>query len=212
VYASLRTVTEPAAEPVDIDIVRRHCRVDSTYDNDLLLMYQVAARQWAEAWLNRALITQTLAYTITNRPPATGWLGPQPSLAVLPLWWPWRPNARRAIPLPRAPCQAINSMIWGAVGELVPATTDDYTADLEVEPAEVMLHGALPSSSVTPASVQFEFVAGYGDDGEPVPAPIKLGILLLTAFLYEGRGDVNSAGPDAAWQLMAPFRLWQFAG
>jgi hypothetical protein len=35
---------------------------------------------------------------------------------------------------------------------------------------------------------------------------------MVTAALYEGRGDIDSALPATAWSVMTPYRLWQFAG
>jgi uncharacterized phiE125 gp8 family phage protein len=61
-------------------------------------------------------------------------------------------------------------------------------------------------------AMQIDYLAGYGDTGDTVPAPIKHAILLLTAALYESRGDVNAPLPEAAWAIMTPYRLWQFAG
>ncbi|HSR74980.1 MAG TPA: head-tail connector protein [Xanthobacteraceae bacterium] len=208
-FASLRVVTPPEQEPVDVELVRRHCRVDADYDDDLLVIYAASARQWAEAWLNRALITQELRYTISHSPPPTASpLVPQ-SLIVFPLNWP--PLIRRPIALPRAPCTAVKSVAWGpADEELQPAASDLYAVNLGVEPAQVMIrHSLVPI--VPTMSVAFDFIAGYGEPDD-VPGPIKSGILLLTAYLYEGRGDVNSEMPEAPWQLMAPYRLWTFSG
>jgi hypothetical protein len=42
--------------------------------------------------------------------------------------------------------------------------------------------------------------------------PIRHGILLLTAFLYEQRGDVDGTMPAFARNLMQPYRLWTFSG
>jgi uncharacterized phiE125 gp8 family phage protein len=100
---------------------------------------------------------------------------------------------------------------WGPVGDLTLADPDDYVLNLDVEPAEVLLKSPLVPM-IPSKSVQFQFTAGYSDDPDDVPMPIKSGILLLTAYLYEGRGDVNSQGPDAAWAIMTPYRLWQLAG
>jgi uncharacterized phiE125 gp8 family phage protein len=209
VFASLRVITPPAEEPVDLDLVRRHCRVDADYDDDLLAVYQTAAREWAEGYLNRALITQELRYTITNSPPPTASpLVPQ-SLIVFPLNWP--PLIRKPINLPRAPCTKVIEVAWGPVDDLAVADEDLYTVNLGVEPAQVMIQPSLVPM-IPAMSVRFDFAAGYGDTGVAVPMPIRSAILLLTAFLYEGRGDVNSEGPDAAWSLMTPYRLWQFAG
>jgi uncharacterized phiE125 gp8 family phage protein len=58
-----------------------------------------------------------------------------------------------------------------------------------------------------------DYTAGYDDaDPEAVPTPIRHAILLLTAFLYEQRGDAAAELPDAAARLMDPYRLWSFAG
>jgi uncharacterized phiE125 gp8 family phage protein len=209
-FASLRLVTPPAVEPVDIDTVRRHCRVDSDYDDDLLTMYATTARQLVEAWLNRALITQELLFTLTNSPPPTASpLVPQ-SLIVFPLNWP--PVIRKPISIPRAPCQNVSSVLWGQVDDLQPADPDeDYILNLDVEPAQIMMQS--PMVPMIPAySMQMQYTAGYGDDPEDVPSPICHGILMLTAGLYEGRGDVDNAMPATAWSIMTPYRLWQFAG
>src|SRR5215469_15132390 len=107
-FGSLRVITPPAQEPVDIDLIRRHCRVDSGYDDDLLTMYGTSARQWAETWLNRACITQELQFNMATSPPPTASpLVPQ-SLIVFPLNWP--PVIRKPISIPRAPCVSVSSV------------------------------------------------------------------------------------------------------
>lgn len=210
-FASLRVIDPPEVEPVDIDTVKRHCRVDSDYDDDLLTMYAVTARMLVEAWLNRALITQRLQFTLTNSPPPTASpLVPQ-SLIVFPLNWP--PVIRKPIAIPRAPCQGVDSVLWGEVDDLTPADPDDYVLNLDVEPGQIMLKA--PLVPMLPAySMQMTYVAGYGTDPEDVPAPIVHGILMVAAQLYENRGDVEGYSPNinAAWSIMANYRLWQFAG
>jgi uncharacterized phiE125 gp8 family phage protein len=209
-FASLQVITPPAVEPIDIDTVKRHCRVDSDYDDDLLTMYATTARQLVEAWLNRALITQTLQFTLTNSPPPTASpLVPQ-SLIVFPLNWP--PVMRKPISIPRAPCQSVTSVLWGCADDLTAADPDeDYILNLSVEPGLISIKG--PMVPMIPQySLQMVYVAGYGDDGTSVPGPINHGILMTTATLYENRGDTDAAIPDAAFHIMAPYRLWQFAG
>jgi uncharacterized phiE125 gp8 family phage protein len=209
-FASLRVITPPAVEPVDIDTVRRHCRVDSDYDDDLLTMYATTARVLVESWLNRALITQTLQFTLTNSPPPTASpLVPQ-SLIVFPLNWP--PVIRKPISIPRAPCQSVTSVMWGETGDMTAADPDeDYVLNIDVEPAQIMLKAPLVPM-IPSYSMQMVYVAGYGDDGTTVPGPIIHAILMITAALYEGRGDVDNPMAPAAWQIMTPYRLWQFAG
>jgi uncharacterized phiE125 gp8 family phage protein len=208
-FASLRVVTPPAQEPVTLDMVKSHCRVDSDYDDAALTMYATSARIWAEEYLNRALITQELLYNITSSPPPTASpLVPQ-SLIVFPLNWP--PHIRKPIALPRSRVQSLVSFNYGEVGDMQPADPDDYILNLDVEPAQIMI--ASPLVPMIPAqSAALDYICGYGDDPEDVPMPIRHAILVLTAFLYENRGDVPGDMPNTAWNLLTPFRLWQFAG
>ena len=184
-FGSLRVVTPPAVEPVDIDLVRRHCRVDSDYDDDLLTTYSVSARTWAENWLNRALITQELLFSMTSSPPPTAApLVPQ-SLIVFPLNWP--PTIRKPISIPRAPCVSISSVLIGHADDMGPADPNDYIVNLMVEPAQISLKA--PLVPMIPAmSMQIDYIAGYGDTGDAVPMPIRHGILLVDRVSLRGPG------------------------
>lgn len=208
-FAALRVITPPDKEPVDVDVLRRHCRVDSDNDDDLLTIYALTARHTAEAYLNRALITQQLQFNLTNSPPPTASpLVPQ-SLIVFPLNWP--AVIRRPIAIPRARCQSVDSVKYGQVGDLVDADPDNYVLNLDVEPAQIMVKA--PMVPMIPAySMQIVYTAGYSDDPKDIPPPICHAIMLGTAGLYENRGDVDNAMPDAFWRLLDPYRLFQFAG
>lgn len=209
-YASLRVLTPPASEPVSIDLARQHCRVDADYDDTLLGMYVTSARMWAEAFLNRALFTQQLQYSVTWAPPPTATpLVPQ-SLIVFPLNWP--PLVKRPIELPRAPTQSVQQITWGPLDDMQVADLDDYTLNLNVEPGYVSVNPQL-LPQIPQQSMVIDYTCGYADaDPTAIPTPILHGILLLTAFLYEQRGDVGADMPAFARNLMQPYRLWTFAG
>lgn len=209
-YASLRIIQGPASEPIDIDLARRHCRVDSDYDDDLLSMYLTSARIWAETFLNRALFTQQLQYSITWAPPPTATpLVPQ-SLIVFPLNWP--PLVKRPIELPRAPTQSVEQITWGPLEDMQLADPEDYTLNLAVEPGYVAVKPQL-LPQIPQQSMIIDYTSGY-DDSDPtkIPTPILHGVLLLTAFLYEQRGDASGEMPAFARNLMQPYRLWTFSG
>jgi uncharacterized phiE125 gp8 family phage protein len=209
-YAALRVLDAPGSEPVTVDVAKRHCRIDSDYDDDLIEMYVTSARMWAEAFLNRALFTQKLQYNITFSPPPTATpLVPQ-SLIVFPLNWP--PLVKRPIELPRAPCVSVEQIMWGSVENMQPADTNDYTLNLLVEPGYVAVKPQL-LPSIPQQSMSIDYTAGWDDsDANAIPMPIRHAILLLTAYLYEQRGDVESAMPEAAKALLWPYRLWTFSG
>lgn len=207
-YSSLRVVTPPAGEPIAIDMVRRWCRIDQDYDDDLLAMILTTARQWAESWLDRALLAQTLEYNYSASPPPTATpLVPQ-SLIIFPLNFP--PMTRRSIELRRAPVSKVLKVMWGPTDAMVEADPDDYLLNLDVEPAQLQLRPQLVPI-IPQQALQVTYVAGY-PDATAIPQGILSGILVLCAFLYEQRGDVSAEMPDAATLLMGPHRLWTFAG
>ena len=209
-YAALRVIEAPSSEPVTTDLARKHCRIDSDYDDDLVAMYVTSARVEAEAFLNRALFTQKLQFAITWAPPPTATpLVPQ-SLIVFPLNWP--PLVKRPIELPRAPCQSVEQITWGPLDDMQVADTDDYSLNLGVEPGYVAVKPQL-LPRIPQQSMIIDYTAGY-DDGDPdaVPMPIRIAIMVGTAHYYENRGDVTAEMPPAFYRLLDPYRLWTFAG
>ena len=209
-YAALRVIEGPVTEPIDIALARQHCRIDADYDNALVEMYVTTARMWAESFLNRALFTQRLQFNVTWAPPPTATpLVPQ-SLIVFPLNWP--PLVKRPIELPRAPAQSVEQIMWGPLDDMKLADPDDYQLNLGVEPGYVAVKPQL-LPRIPQQSMSIDYTAGYDDsDPDAVPMPIRTAILLLTAFLYEQRGDVAGEMPAFARNLMQPYRLWTFAG
>jgi uncharacterized phiE125 gp8 family phage protein len=210
VYAALRVIEGPVTEPIDIALARQHCRIDADYDNALVEMYVTTARMWAESFLNRALFTQRLQFNVTWAPPPTATpLVPQ-SLIVFPLNWP--PLVKRPIELPRAPAQSVEQIMWGPLDDMKLADPDDYLLNLGVEPGYVAVKPQL-LPRIPQQSMSIDYTAGYDDsDPDAVPMPIRTAILLLTAVLYEQRGDVAGEMPAFARNLMQPYRLWTFAG
>lgn len=208
---TLTVVTLPAVEPVSLDQARTHCRIDTGSDDELLASYLTAARAMAEQLLGRVLITQTLLWTVMPENPV----------------WPSMHFLRDPLELPRSPVQSISSVTVrdtygnvttiaaGSLPVVPPAELLGYKADLSVQPAQLVIG---PGTILTDGRnlrqanldhVQVQFVAGYGTDGSTVPQPIRTAILLITAFLYENRGDAGGEMPRAARWLLDPYRLWQ---
>lgn len=208
-YGSLRPLVSPLVEPVSLDLARAHCRIDHAYDDELLAGYVSSARVLAEQWLNRCLITQTVRYAVTSAPPPSAGAFVQSSLLVFPMHWP--PYTKRPLMLPGGTVSQVLEVNTGPIDDMTPADPSTYTVNLATEPAQLLMGPDF--MPVTPhSSLNVSYVAGYSDNPADVPAPIRTGILLLTAAFYEGRGDSDLKLPDAAWAIMAPYRLWQFAG
>ena len=209
---TLQATTPPVGEPVTVAQVKQHCRIDSSADDDLLAGYLTAARVMAEGYLSRALLTQTLLWTM--RP--SSMLRSEQSRLLGPL------------ELPRAPVQSIASVTtldeWGNITTVLaaplPVTPSamilGYVADLALEPAtlligrETVLNGGSPLRDTRLQHLQVSMVAGYGAATD-VPATIIQAIMMTTAFLYEHRGDAGGTMPEAAQWLLDRDRL-QFLG
>ena len=209
---TLTVTEEPTAEPVSIEQVKRHCRIDSNADDELLAGYLTAARVMAEGYLSRALLTQTLLWTV------------RPSSDLHDN----RNLLRGTLELPRAPVQSIGSVTtldrWGnsttisaaSLPITPPAEILGYVADLTLEPStllighETPLTGGFPAYRTELQHLQVSMVAGYGA-AEDVPSTVIQAIMMTTAFLYEHRGDSAAAMPEAAQWLLDRQRL-QFLG
>lgn len=206
-HAALRIVKPPACEPVDIDAVRKHCRVDSDYDDDMLSMYAVTARSMAEHYLDRALITQELSWTIVPSAPPIVTPAIPHSFYLL-----WPGFITHPLALPRARTQCLKAVRWGEITELRPIPRDMFVANLSTEPATIAV-AAEVIPRIPSHALQFEMVAGYGDKPDDVPLQIRHAILMMTAWLYENRGDVPADNPpQAMWNVLTPYRLWSFSG
>jgi uncharacterized phiE125 gp8 family phage protein len=196
---TLQIATQPVIEPVTVQQIQRHLRIDSDDDLDVVTGLGKAARVMAEAYLSRALITTSYLWT----------MAPSGDARRRPRQW------HSEIELPRAPVRNVGSVVLtdidGTATTLDPAA---YTVDLALEPARVRLKytaGLIPTSHPI-QHFQVAFAAGYGDDAASVPAPIATAILVTTAFLYENRGDDGGALPQAAEWLLEPYRLHFFGG
>jgi uncharacterized phiE125 gp8 family phage protein len=158
----------PAAEPVTLAEAKAHLRVDSDEEDALIGALIVAARSFVERSLGAALITQGWSYFLD--------------------FWPHS----SCVTLPIAPVQSIGAVtLHDNAGGTVMLDAGDYAVDLVSQPARLVLKGAAPPI-VTRALNAFEiaFTAGYGDEPDDVPAPLKQALLLLVAHWFERREPV----------------------
>lgn len=206
-HTALQVATPPDAEPININIVRQHCRIDAQYDDVLLKMYLTTARSWAESYLNRALLEQTLVQTLSS-----GLKLADEGYDAL-----WHRHLRGSIELSRAPVISISSVVLlDSEGDETTLEPSMYIFDTALEPCRLKLDWQMIEGLTTinwPLEhIQIAFVAGYGTGPDDIPAPIIHGILLLVAFLYERRGDAGGDMPLAAERLLAMHRIAFFGG
>lgn len=166
---ALTITVQPAEEPITVDRLIRHLRMDDATDDmtdderaDLAELI-AEARDYAEGYQGRAYIAQTLLLHVP---------------------------AARQIELPRPPFNLLNEVLTTAAdGTETTLESTDYTLDVTGLFAVLTLTN-LPADAV---SVTVEYVAGW-EDAAAVPARIKRAILLLCGHWYENREPIGGGG------------------
>lgn len=178
-------VAAPATEPVSLSEAKAHLRVEHNADDTLITALIITARQAAEDYTGRALITQTWRL----------WLNSAPVSLVT---------------LPRAPLAAITSVsLFDAIDNESIIDSALYFADTSRAPGQLVLRdNTVLTPGRTVNGIKIDYTCGYGN-AAAVPAPLKQGILVHIAALYEQRGDAVQPAilPNAALHLYAPYRL-----
>lgn len=190
----LSLYTPPEIEPITLTEAKAHLRVDGTAEDSLITGLIQAAREYAETYTNRALITQVWDYTLDYFP------------------------ASGVIELPKPPLQAVNSITYKDTAGNTQTWDDD---NYEVDTSEVFgritpSYGIVwPSTQSTINAVTVRFTAGYGDCASDIPQSIKQGILMYIADLYDSRqssvmGVSVSPAPTTAQMLLNQERALRF--
>lgn len=171
-----------AVEPVSVADLRAYLRLDSDdggAEDDLLGALITAVRASLELETRRILV-------------------PGRYRIALPAW---PPDGR--VPLPLSPLAELACAGFAVAGGDI-ALLADGLVRLGPDPVEdpcLRVDPAVPDPAGR--TILIEVAAGYGGDGPPLPAPLRLAILRLAAARYEHRGDEPEA--EAA-DLAAPFR------
>lgn len=180
----------PAEEPVSVAEAKAHLRVTGTDDDVYISSLITAARQYAENFLGRALVTQTIAQKLDDFP------------------------SSRSIILVRPPLQSVTSVSYLDIdGNSQVFSSSNYIVNTSSTPGRVTLDVAKswPTGVKNiPEAVTVTFVAGYGAAGA-VPEQIRQGLLMHIADLYEVRGSIKFVGASGAERIPSPSHplYWQ---
>ena len=184
--AGLVVVTAPAVEPVTVDEVIKHLRLDADTDEGEVESYIQASREWCENYTGRAFINRTLRLSIDGIDEVD-----------IPLWEGWKTGPdislrKRDILIPKPPLYSVTSVTTfdDADASTVFASTK-YYVDKAREPGRVFLRNGetWPTALRVSNAVEIVYVAGYGATAGSVPASIVFAIKSLAAWLYEHRGE-----------------------
>jgi uncharacterized phiE125 gp8 family phage protein len=180
--------TPPVVEPIGLDEVKAHSRID--LDNDDLLIQDkiLAVRTMVELVYDLAIMTQT-------------WT----------MYLDWFPDC---IEIFKRPIQSVTSIKYldgaGVSQTVSPAL---YWVDLNARPPRILRaqEANWPYVQPRPSAVAVEFIAGYGDKRENVPPHLASYLLIKTADYYEHRetySELKLQGMDFAESLISNERLF----
>ena len=172
----VRVLIAATGEPVSVDDVRTHLRVESTEEDYLILAYITAARQYCENYCRRALMPQTFKLSI-NSFPGSG-----------------------VIELPFAPLSTNSTDVTityaDSSGNSTTLSSTYYTVDYQSEPGRIILNKDLdwPDTYGHYLDVSINYKAGYPLDntstGGTCPQAVKQWIMLRVGQMYEHREPV----------------------
>lgn len=211
---SVVTITPPALEPLTLEEAKKHLRVTASDDDDHIGDCITAARQYAENFLNRSLITQTLRMRADSFPDL-----PNNTLKFFVPTYSVESYLARAISLmsgpfylQRPPVQAISGITYvDANGNLQTLAPAAYLVDTDAEPARISpaYSTPWPVTRAQQGAVNITYTAGYGDQPAQVPIAIKQAIKILVSHFYENR---EPAAPGIVTPVMisAEALMWMY--
>lgn len=182
----LELITPPAVEPVSVDTVKAHLKVDGIADDALIGALITAARAQAEWHTHRAFVTQDWIY----------WRDELPSHGV--------------VKIPLAPLQNLSALtLYARDGTPNIMNANTYQVDMASAPPRIALdYTVFGAADMRPVNgFAAAFTAGYGATANTVPEALCQAVLLMVAHLYEHRGDDAAPAPPTALALLAPYRV-----
>jgi hypothetical protein len=195
-----------AEEPVTAAEVKAQARIDLTDDDAMITTYLIpAARDYAETFLGRKLVTQTWDLTLDYFPSSAN-----------PIYFDWGvsyANDTATILLPNPPVSTITSITYTDTdGATQTLSASGYTLDTKSLVARLgpSYGNSWPSTYAVMNAVTVRFVCGYGA-AAAVPPAIRQAILILAADMYQNRetdAEMERARPSDRAAMAVERLLW----
>lgn len=191
---ALNLVTGPSQEPVTLEGVKLHARIDYDADDELIVEFISTAREWVEGQTKRALVTQT--YDL-----------------YLDYGFPTNQDGQPCIRLPVNPVASVSSITYKSESAPSPETTlaaSQYIAVTRKYGSYIVpaYNVDWPTPRRVPEAVTVRFVAG--ESASSVPSGLCTAIKLLATHLYERRDLIMDEAlreiPYGVEALISPYR------
>lgn len=173
-FRSLKTLTQPAVEPVTLAEAKQHCRVDTSTDDAYISALITAAREYCEKYCDETFVHTQYRMTLDS--------------------------FRGEIELPRPPmassgtCTAVVVTYTLENQSTATLASTGYRVDRDSVPGVIRTNynDSWPSHLLDYNAVSITWWAGNGADGSAVPQRIKSAILWLVGMWYERRMAADS--------------------
>ena len=208
----------PTVEPILLEEIKQHLRVDGSDDDTSLAALIIAARTIVETTTGLTLIERTFDIffddwsTLKPCDFVSEGIGELDNHAIL------SPAGKaRGLFLPLKPVNSVNSIqIVDAEGEQIVWASENYDLVTGLEPFLRVKEGVtLPRLGTSCEAVRVSVQAGFGPSWNDIPADIHQALLMLATHLFYHKGDqdmatvgniVRAAGAKA---LLAPYRRFR---
>ena len=161
-------VTPPALQPLTLDEVRQHLKIDHTDEDTLLALLIAAAVSHIDGWsgiLGRCLINQGWRLDLPAFPDGGCLVLPFPGISLVTISYRDSAGAMQALP----------------AGNIWLSETSEGTILSLAEGA------SWPATALRPDAVSISLTAGYGPTADKIPASLRAALLFLTGELYRNR-------------------------
>lgn len=183
----------PGSLPITRDQAKAHMRVDDDFENDLIDSFITSAVDHVDGYsgiLGRCLINQ-----------------------------PWSVSACDIydiclLPFPDVSSAVITYFDSDDVEQTFAAANYSIIETVQGSRIFIKSESSIPAMFARPDAVTVTFVAGYGEEADDVPAPIRQALKMMVAFHYENRDMPPASSTDmtpmGATALLAPYRRVSF--
>jgi hypothetical protein len=201
---SVKVITPPDRYPLDRDDAFNMLKLDSSnpaltdeavFIEDLI----AAATSKIEKFMGRALMTQTLKMVCVPEVKPTITAGVTTYFTE---------NLPETVKLWRPPCQQLLSIkVVSQDLSTITVVPGNYNVNINAEPALIRLNLGSYWPFVIRGWYEIEYIAGYGDTIDKVPAQIRHALRLTVAQWYAQRENLDYTLPTAAVDLLDEYAL-----
>lgn len=185
---TVKVTGAPGSEPLTLEELKLFLKVDTSADDALITSLISSARFYAENYLNKKLLNQTLTEILDT--------------------FPSFPHELRD-----GPFQSLSSIkYFDEDQEEATWESSNYFFDANSGRIALTEDGDTPSVTLRDiAAVQIAYVAGFGDKASDIPQPILDAMKIYVAHFYRNRepyktGTIVTEVPFSMKALLDPFR------